>query len=537
MTVDSLRPSLRTLLPAAQAAIAARSRPPLTPEQRVARSWSLAQFTQHAWSTVEPGTPLIWSWHLSAISDHCQALHDGGLKVNNLAIAIPPGSGKSRLTSVMFPAWVWVRNPTWRGIFASCNPRVATRDSLLCRQLVCSPWYRSTFGISWDLAGDQDTKTLFGTDSGGWRMASTIGAKVIGDRGDFLGIDDPLDPADCFSRAAREEVVRWYSQSFAPRLADMTRGKRLLISQRLDCEDLLGWLVATEPQAWETLVIPMEFELARRCVTSIWSDPRNVDGELMFPERFPPEVVAAEKVRLGRSGYAGQMQQSPFASGGEMFKPDDLQLLDAVPECSQTVISVDSAFKNGQENDYSVAVVLGQFERGVVILDVVRGKWLYPRLKATLVELAARVHPMAVLVEDAASGQSLLQDLQTQSTLPLVPVKVSTDKLSRAHAALPTWESHRVHAIKGAVWLPALLDELVSFPKGVNDDQVDALTQGLHYLSAGPGQGLLDWYRTEVAKQQTVTAASTTGWPQPARSMAERVRSDGVATTDLTPWH
>jgi predicted phage terminase large subunit-like protein len=205
----------------------------------------------------------------------------------------------------------------------------------------------------------------------------------------------------------------------------------------------------------------------------------------------------------GESGFAGQHQQRPFAKGGEMFKKSGLRLWPAseeLPGFSAVTISIDSAFKTGEENDYSVAVVLGEFGRGAFILDVVR--YAYPELRAVMVELWQKWHAAAVLVEDKASGQSLIQDLQQNTKLPVRPVKVDGDKLSRAHTVVPTWEAGRVFAVEGAPFLPELMAELTAFPKSAHDDQVDASVQGIRYCtSSSDGRGVFKWLCEEKARK------------------------------------
>jgi predicted phage terminase large subunit-like protein len=514
---------------------------PITAEQLEARACSLEQFVRWAWGIVDPA-PCIWNWHMSAICEHLQALVEDKLAANNLLITVPPGSAKSRLVSVMLIAWQWARHPPWRVIAASGNPRVSTRDSLLTRQLIGSPQYRNKFGIAWDISDSQDQKTLFNNTAGGFRMATTSGSRVTGDRADALLIDDPLDAADAYSQAARDAVITWYSQAFANRLNDLRTGKRVIICQRLHPEDLAGYVLGVERSEWEHLTIPMEFEAKRAYTSSIgWTDPRTQDGELMFAERYPRAIVEQEKVRLGNSGAAGQLQQRPSIAGGEIFKRAHLQLLTEVPACTQTIITVDSAFKTGEENDYSVALVLGQFERGVVILDCIRGKYQYPQLKALIIELADRVRPAAVLVEDKASGQSLIQDLQQTTALPVKAVPTDGDKLMRANVIVPTWDAHRVHALANAPWLADFLDEITVFPKAPHDDQVDAFVQGVRHLGNNTGaSGYLAWLANDLARMTasketpavlTVDKASA---PQKPRSLVD---TPGAVVTEITPWH
>jgi predicted phage terminase large subunit-like protein len=508
--------SLTQLMRQAQQVIAERTpAPPPSPEARACRA-SLAEFFRRSWHVLEPSTVLVWNWHLQAVCDHVQALLEGRLAKRNLLINVPPGSAKSRIVSVVAPAWMWTQRPTWRAVFASGNPRVSTRDSLYCRQLIESAWYRNTFGITWSLSDDANTKLLFRNTAGGLRMAVTAGSRITGDRADALFIDDPLDAADAYSESAREAVLEWFDQAFANRLNDLRTGSRCIIMQRLHEEDLAGHLLEREAGDWEHLCIPQEWEESQRRVTSLgWSDPRKAEGELMFPERFPVEVLAQERARLGSSGYAGQHQQRPSAAEGEIFKRSHFGYYkpgEPLPSFSLRVQSWDTAFKEKEEADYSVGFELGKSDRRIFVLDRARGRFAYPALKAHIQEWARRSHPTAVLIEDKASGQSVIQDLRASTMLPIVPVPVDGDKVTRAHTIVPTYEADVILLPEGAPWIREFLDELHAFPKAAHDDQVDAFVQGVRWLvnpKGCAGLGVFEFYRQEAEARRRVAGSGS----------------------------
>jgi predicted phage terminase large subunit-like protein len=499
-------PNLSTLMRHAERVIATHTPPPPpSPEARACRA-SLAEFFKRSWSILESQTPLAWNWHLQAVCDHVQALLEGQLGKRNLLVCVPPGSAKSRIVSVVAFAWMWTRRPSWRAVFASGNPRVTTRDSLYCRTLIESAWYRQTFGVTWSLAEDENTKQLFSNTARGFRMAITAGARVTGDRGDALFVDDPLDAADAYSQSARDAVLDWWDQAFANRLNDLRTGTRCIIAQRLHEKDLPGHLLAREPDEWERLVIPMEWEESQRFTTSLgWTDPRKAEGELMFPERFPATVVAQERIRLGSSGYAGQHQQRPSAAEGEVFKRGHFGFYkpaDPLPHFTLRCQSWDCAFKERQQSDFSVGFELAKSDRRIFVLDRVRDRLSYPALKARARDWAERSAPTAVLIEDAASGQSLIQDLKATGGLPVVPVKVDGDKVTRAHTVVPTYEAGIILLPEGAPWLNEFLDELHAFPRAAHDDQVDAFVQAVRWLMTGSGVGISEYYRQELQARE-----------------------------------
>jgi predicted phage terminase large subunit-like protein len=450
-------------------------------------------------------------------------------------ILVPPGSAKSTVVSVCAPAWMWITRPAWRGIFASGNPSVSTRDSQRCRAIVESEWYRENFAIRWTIAEAQNLKLHFATTATGYRLAVSAQTRITGERADGLFVDDALDAADAYSKTARESTNDWYDAAFANRLNDLRTGTRVMIQQRLHVEDLAGHVLAREADQWEVLRIPMVWEESQRITTSLgWSDPRLADGELMFPERFPAEVVAVERLRLGESGFAGQHQQRPFAAGGEVFKDSALRLLDSLPPISEVIIALDTAFKVKETNDYSVACVLGRFDRGTVLLDVVRGRYAYPQLLETVARLAQKWSPSAVLIEDAASGMSLVQDLQQNSALPVMPIRPDGDKLSRAHVVVPSWEAGLIYAPTGAPWIAEFLEELTAFPRSAHDDQVDAFVMGVRYLSSQ--MGVIELYTRLAAPTLLPLYASALPAP-PSEATADQApqSEQQIAATLLRP--
>lgn len=282
---------------------------------------SLADFVKAAWKIVEPSTPLAWGWHLDAICNHLQAVSRG--EILNLLITIPPGCTKSITANVMWPAWVWATDPSVRWLCASNEGDLATRDSLACRYVVESDWYREAFPHV-ELVGDQNVKTWYQTSRRGHRQAVTVASKVTGKKGDILIVDDPNDAQKVESEAERKTVTSWWKDAFFDRVNDAVTGRRVVIGQRTHLKDLQGFI--KETGGFTELLIPEQFEASRRIYTSIgWTDPRQVDGELLRPARFGPTEVTDAQTRLGTIGYRAKHQQDPQTREGYRFKADWLR--------------------------------------------------------------------------------------------------------------------------------------------------------------------------------------------------------------------
>jgi predicted phage terminase large subunit-like protein len=158
-----------------------------------------------------------------------------------------------------------------------------------------------------------------------------------------------------------------------------------------------------------------------------------------------------------------------------------------LPKFQRVIMSLDTAFKTGTENDYSVATIWGETRTGFYLVDLWRARVEFYQLKGITQQLAAKWNPSAVLIEDKSSGQCLLQELQRDTKLPVLPVRVDTDKIARVYAVTPLCEAGRVYLPERAPWLDALMDELMMFPTGPHDDQVDSVSQALNHFRTNQG--------------------------------------------------
>lgn len=143
---------------------------------------SLAQFVKCAWHIIEPGTPLLWNWHINTVCGYLEAFHKHQLPDRRLIINIPPGTLKSILVSVMYPAWVWCTEPENRFLSFANEQGLSIRDALRMKQIVTSEWYQEKWPIS--MQADQNEKTLFANDARGFRQSQGITASNTGKRGD-----------------------------------------------------------------------------------------------------------------------------------------------------------------------------------------------------------------------------------------------------------------------------------------------------------------------------------------------------------------
>ena len=194
--------------------------------------------------------------------------------------------------------------------------------------------------------------------------------------------------------------------------------------------------------------------------------------------------AGAYRTAIGGRDWASLYQQRPSAAEGAIFKRDYWQFFKAPlnVQFPHVVQSWDTAFKKGAENDFSVCTTWGVTDSGYYLLHVWRGRVEFPELKRLVASLAEEWKPDVVLIEDRASGQSIIQELKASSRVPVIPVRADSDKVARAQSVTSLIEAGKVFLPESAPWLPEFINEMAAFPNGVHDDAVDSTTQALNYL-------------------------------------------------------
>lgn len=453
-------------------------------------SRSLAEFAKRAWHVLEPSSPLKWGWALDAICEHLEGVSNGEIK--NLLANVPPGSMKSLLTGVIWPAWEWGPRamPEKRFLGTAHSQPLAVRDNLKCRRLIGSAWFQALWPTT--LTTDQNAKTKFENDATGFREAMAF-TSMTGSRGDRVILDDPISAHSANSAAHIEDARITFTETLPTRINN-ENSSIVVIMQRLSEADTSGVILAQELD-YVHLCIPMRYEGGSKVNGFGWSDPRTVDGELMFPERFPEEQVVELEKTLGSYATAGQLQQRPAPRGGGIIKSDWYGMYQVAPQIEWRRIYADTAQKTGQEHDYSVLECWGRSTTGqAVLLDLLRGKWESPELltqtRAFWLKHKAitSMGPLqSIKVEDKVSGTGLIQTLRREG-FPVLPVQRNRDKISRARDAAPFIESGNVLLPETTPWLSDFLAESASFPAGANDDQLDPMFDAIAEVQAVPTQ-------------------------------------------------
>jgi predicted phage terminase large subunit-like protein len=391
---------------------------------------SLYNFVKVMWSILEPNRVMVEGWVMQAICEHLQAVTER--KLRKVLINVPPGTSKSVLSTVYWPAWEWgPRNmPHLRYLSACYVQHLSTKHNRYCRHLIESDLYQQMWGDRFKIASDQAGKELFANDHYGFKMALGVGGATIGERGDRFILDDPHNTMEAESEILRDAAVRWYLEAASSRHNDPNDQVEVVIMQRLHENDVAGEIIRNlEAFGYEHLCIEMEFDpnhpVARKRRSRIgWTDPRAdrywaqkaqydaaqklieyaeaqkaldppgqydeqvverakavpppVEGEIAWPERFPMEAIITQKAKWEAQGSqyatAGQFQQWPISRKGGMCDREKAQIikLHEVPVGNHPSRGWDLAGSRGKKSPWTVGVK-GKLVNGkLYILDVVR---------------------------------------------------------------------------------------------------------------------------------------------------------------------
>ena len=487
---------------------------------------SLAEFVKAAWSVIEPGQPYAHGWHIDFICAHLEAITDGDLNddgtyYNRLLVNVPPGTMKSLLIGVFWPAWEWgPRNkPNMRYVCASHSLELAIRDSLRMRRLVTDEWYQGHWGDRVTITGDQNAKAKFETTATGSRQACAF-AGITGYRGDRVIIDDPLSVDDANSDAKREGVVTLFKEAVTSRLNNPDESALVVVMQRLHELDVSGVILEAGGMGYDHIMLPMRFDPARACVTRLgYADPREIDGELLFPDRFPEHVVDRDEAAMGPYATAGQYAQSPEPRGGGIIKDAWWKLWDKgeYPPIEFIVASLDTAYTTKAENDPSALTIWGVFSasgeqastrmvdrygRTIDGASATQSEALGATAKVMLMyawqdhldigdlvvkveEICTRMKVDLLLIENKAAGHSVAQELRRVFNHAHFGMQMydpkTLDKVARLYSIQHIFSEGMVYA-PNKDWAEMVIRQTSSFPRGAHDDLVDTVSMGLKHL-------------------------------------------------------
>ena len=487
---------------------------------------SLVEFIQQAWHVIEPAEPYVHGWHIDFICEHLEAITrgddlDDGTPYNRLLINVPPGTMKSLIVNVFWPSWEWGPCDMAHLRYVCAAHKVenlSARDSRRMRQLITSEWYQARWGDRVRLAKDQNEKLNFHNSVGGFRIATAI-TSLTGIRGDRVIIDDPHSVDSASSDSMREGEVSTFLEAIPTRLTNPLRSAIVVIMQRLHERDISG-IIVEKDLGYDHIMLPMRFDPGRAIPTKLGlEDPRQEEGELLFPARFPESVVDRDEKVMGPYATAGQFQQSPEPRGGGIIQRDWWQLWEdgAYPPMDFVVASLDTAYTTKQENDPSAMTVWGVFTGGTKAMatkSITRdGMWVdisttvereYEQRHPTVMlmnawterlplhelveKVAATCRRMRVdklLIEDKAAGHSVAQEIRRLYGHEDWAVQLinpgAQDKMARLYSVQHLFAEGMIYA-PDRQWSDAVINQCATFPRAKHDDLVDTTSMVLRHL-------------------------------------------------------
>jgi predicted phage terminase large subunit-like protein len=448
----------------------------------------LLDFIKLHWHVLEPGRKMIQGKVIEAICEHLEAITSG--QIRRLLINVPPGCMKSLTTNVFWPAWEWgpKNMPYNRFIGASYSEALTIRDNRRCKNILNSKGYMELWGDRVQLDPEQNAKGLFANLATGFKLATSVGGAVVGERGDRFVIDDPHNIKEAESDVIRNETLRWLTEIVPTRINDALKSAILMIMQRVHDQDCSGLLIS-EKLGWDHLCLPMEYEPDHPTLSNTtlnFVDWRTKLGELLWEERFPGDYLENElkpSLRAWGGTYAesGQLQQRPAARGGGMFRKDDFIILNEIPKDAYKGAKIVRGWDLANSTDFRASFTAGvkmmrATDGRIFILDVVRIKGesydVYQLIRKTT----------------EADGLNVLQDLPQDPgqagkdqkshlarLLEGYTFKISVesgDKTKRADPFASQVQGGNVY-MKKARWNNPYKNEAALFPATIWKDQID----------------------------------------------------------------
>lgn len=452
---------------------------------------SFFQFFLEFWPLVA-AEKLVANWHIEYLCNELQIAAERVFrdqpKEYDLITNCPPGTSKSSIFSVLFPAWVWTRMPSARFITGSYAEALALDLSRKSRDVVQSDKYRRLFPEI-QLKEDQNTKGYFANTKGGFRKATGVGGIIIGMHAHFIIIDDPIDPLGATSDQAINEANNWMGETVTRRKVDQQVSFTALVMQRLHQNDATGnWLERGGRVRQVVLPADDAWEIKPEELKQKYAD----QGGLLDPQRLPRSVLSSSEKELGETGYAGQYGQNPTPRGGAMFKVTRLEanIRDQAPDKYKRgpVRYWDKAATAGA-GSYTVGVkmAIDELDR-VWILDVQRFRLSSGDREAEILKTArgdGRKVRIGVEQEPGGGGKEAAETAARKYAAAGFRVGIDVVRATKEERAGGGENEHRadtfsvqvntgnVYLLK-AHWNRDFIEEYRFFPNSRFKDQVDA---------------------------------------------------------------
>jgi len=446
------------------------------------------------------------NWHIQLLCDELTAMAERVSrrepKLHDLIINIPPGTTKTLICSVMFPAWCWTQWPWMKFITGSYSSDLALESADKTRDIMKSDKFKKLYP-NIGIKEDKDTKSnyriavkhfdkngrLASVTVAGGRYSTSVGGTITGFHGHINIWDDPINPKQAASETLLNTANLWVDSSASTRKADKEVSVTIMVMQRLHENDPTGHLLAKEDKSIRHICLPGEIREYRQFVQPK-SAIKFYKDDLLDPVRLSWKALDELKADLGQFGYAGQIGQNPVPPGGGMFKVDNFQIIQQMPGNNHIVSTIrywdKAATANGGAFTCGIKIArLTNFK--TIIVDVVRGQFAVEKREKIIrdtaesdgrnVEVYIEQEPGSGGKESVEATIRRLVGFIAKADLP------HGDKVYRADPFSIQVNEGNVMLLQG-LWNKQFIEEFKGFPFGRFKDQVDASAAGFNLLSA-----------------------------------------------------
>ena len=389
----------------------------------------------------------------------------------------------SQLCSEMFPAWWLGRNPDAKVMLVTYQADYSKMYGRRARNAL-KMWGQDIFGVKvaedtaaanhWEIEGHQGLMETVG-----------MGGAITGKGASLMIIDDPVKGREtAMSAKALDDMWDFWGSDLYTRLEK--NGSVIIIQTRWSSDDLTGKLIKKmkdpDGEHWDVISLPA---FAEEGVPDILN---RKPGDPLWPDQFDKTALNRIKSNMSTYWWQALYQQTPTPIEGEIIKLNWFrrynEYMGSRSSFDQVVLSIDTAQKDTDMNDYSVIGVFGIKENAAYLIDVIRDRLTHPKLLELLESVIARWIPNSILIEDKGSGISLIQHLAEITNAPVIPVNPGNEsKVMRMINETPMLEAGRVFIpeSESVAWVGPFEDEVRGFPRFAYRDQVDMLSQFLKY--------------------------------------------------------
>jgi predicted phage terminase large subunit-like protein len=447
----------------------------------------LCAFIHRSFLELNPREEFLLNWHIERLAAKLEEVRRGSCK--RLIVNVPPRHLKSHVISIAFPAWLLGHEPSKQILSVTYAQDFSDNLARKSRTLMTSQFYEGLFDTR--LAKGRGAVSDFETTGGGTRFSTSVGGVLTGRGADIIVIDDPLKADDALSEPRRRSVNEWFDNTVRSRLNSQEKGAIIIVMQRLHADDLVAHV--QQHESWDVLSFPA---IAEQDETYDFPTPygrrriHRSTGDILQPALLSPSALESQRRGMTEYNFVAQYQQDPQPPSGIIVRREWLKYYepgDLPKQFDQILQSWDTANKDTELSNFSVCTTWGLKDRRLFLLNVYRHKIEFPQLKRAVRELAALYRAKIVLIEDKASGSSLIQELRAEhfSLVQAAPA-MDGDKVMRLRAQTAKIEGGFVLFPKQAHWLEVYLSELISFPNSKYDDQVDSTVFALAWVTLNP---------------------------------------------------